>query len=193
MALTLNFQGQIWNSLYLGQKWFNCHETKCKHIDWTKSLKCDHRILSWPWPWPWIFKIKYGIHYIPTKNGPIATKQNANISIGLKASNLTIGFDLGRDLELSRSNMESVISWQKWSDCHETKMQTYRLNFMNQMWSSDLSLAMTYEFSRSNLEFAKSQPKMVWLPQNEKYAYRINWRPQWPPSLTWATTLIGGV
>ena len=49
----------------------------------------------------------------PHQNGPIATKQNANISIGLKASNLTIGFDLGRDLELSRSKMESVISWPK--------------------------------------------------------------------------------
>ena len=45
---SLNFQGQIWNSLYLGQKWFDCHETKSKHIDWTLSLKWDH----WIWPWP---------------------------------------------------------------------------------------------------------------------------------------------
>ena len=52
MTLTLNFQGQIWNSLHLGQKWSNCHETKSKHIYWTLSLKCDHRI--WPWPWPWL-------------------------------------------------------------------------------------------------------------------------------------------
>ena len=38
--------------------------------------------LSWPctWPWPWIFKVKYGIHYIFAKNGPIVTKQKANIS-----------------------------------------------------------------------------------------------------------------
>ena len=33
MTLTLNFQGQIWNLLYLIQKWSDCHETKTKHID----------------------------------------------------------------------------------------------------------------------------------------------------------------
>ena len=35
MTLTLNLQGQIWNLLYLSQKWSDCHETKSKHIDWT--------------------------------------------------------------------------------------------------------------------------------------------------------------
>ena len=48
MNLTLNFQGQIWNLLYLSQKWSDCHETKSKHIDWTPGLKCD----QWVWPWP---------------------------------------------------------------------------------------------------------------------------------------------
>ena len=48
MTLTLNFQGQIWNLLYLSQKWSDCHETKSKHIDWTPGLKCD----QWVWPWP---------------------------------------------------------------------------------------------------------------------------------------------
>ena len=28
MTLTLNFQGQIWNLLYLGQRWSDCHKTK---------------------------------------------------------------------------------------------------------------------------------------------------------------------
>ena len=31
MTLTLNFQGQIWNFLYLSQTWSDCHETKSKH------------------------------------------------------------------------------------------------------------------------------------------------------------------
>ena len=35
------------------------------------------------WPWPWIFKVKYRICYISAKNGPIATKQKANILIEL--------------------------------------------------------------------------------------------------------------
>ena len=33
MTLTLNFQGQIQNFLYISQKWSDCHETKSKHID----------------------------------------------------------------------------------------------------------------------------------------------------------------
>ena len=49
MTLTLNFQGQIWNLLYLSQKWSNYHETKSKHIIRILGLKCDHQV--WPWPW----------------------------------------------------------------------------------------------------------------------------------------------
>ena len=100
MTLTLNFQGQIWNLLYLSQKSSDCHVTKSKHIDWTLRLKCDHRVWPWPWPWPWIFKVKYGICYISAKNGPIATKRKANISIELQASNVTNGFDLDHNLDL---------------------------------------------------------------------------------------------
>ena len=59
----------------------------------------------------------------------------------------------------------------------------------------DLGHDLDYEFSRSNLEFAISQPKMVWLSQNEKYTNRMNmnWRTQWPSSLTLAITLKGEV
>ena len=40
------------------------------------------------------------------------------------------------------------------------------------------------------MEFAISQPKMVWLPQNEKQTYRLNCRPQmWPSGFTLAMTL----
>ena len=115
VTLTLNFQGQTWNLLYLSQKWSDCHETKSKHIDWIQGLKCDHGVWPWPWPWPWLFKVKYGICYISVKNGPIATKQKANILIELKALNVTMGFDLGHDLDLdfSRSNMEFAISQSK--------------------------------------------------------------------------------
>ena len=112
-------------------------QNKSKHIDWTQGLKCDHRV----WPWSWIFKVKYGISYISAKNGLIAMKWKANIAIELKASNVTIMFDLGHDLHL--------------------------------------------EFSMSNMEFAISQPKVVWLPRNEKETYRLNSRPQmWPMGLT---------
>ena len=100
MTLTLNFQGQIYNMLYLSQKWSDCHETKSKHIDWTLGLKCDHRVWHWPWPWPWIFEVKYRICYISSKDGPIATKWKANILIEPKAWNVTNGFDLCHNLDL---------------------------------------------------------------------------------------------
>ena len=96
MTLNLNFQGQIWNWLYLCQKWSDCHETKSEHIDWTLGLKCNHQI----WPWPWIFKVKYEICYISTKSGPIATRRKANISIwtlGLKFDN---GFAFRHDRDI---------------------------------------------------------------------------------------------
>ena len=69
-------------------------------MDWTLGLKCDHRFLPWPWLWPWIFKVKYRICCISAKNGPIATKRKANISIEFQASNVTNGFDLDHDLDL---------------------------------------------------------------------------------------------
>ena len=90
VTLTWNFQGQIWNLLYLSQKWSYCHETKSKHIGWNLGLKCDHRVWPWPWPWPWPSKVKYEICYISNKNFLLASKRKANISIELKASNVTI-------------------------------------------------------------------------------------------------------
>ena len=132
MTLTLNFQGQISNWLYLSQKWSDCHETKSKHIDWTLGFKCDQRVWPWPWPWPWIFKVKYRIGYISAQNGAMATKRKANISIDLKTSNVTIGFDLGHDLR------NWLYLCQKWSDCHETKSKhiswTLGLKCDHQIW-----------------------------------------------------------
>ena len=45
-----------------------------------------------------------------SQNGAIATKRKANISIDLKTSNVTIGLDLGHDLDLefSRSNSYGI-------------------------------------------------------------------------------------
>ena len=145
LTLTLNFQGQIWNLLYLSQKWSDCHETKSKHIDWTLGLKCAHWVWPLPWPWPWLFKVKYGIWYISAKNGAIATKRKANISIDVKASNVTIEFDLGHDLylEFSRSNVEFAISLPKMVRLPRNEKQTYRLNPGTQMLPLDLTLAIT--------------------------------------------------
>ena len=111
VTLTYIFQGQIWNLLYLSQKWSDCHETKSKHINWTLGLKCDHRVWPWPWHWHWNFKVKNRISYMLAKHGPIAMKRKANISIELKASHVTIRFDLGHDLDVEFFKVKYGISY----------------------------------------------------------------------------------
>ena len=152
-TLTLNFEVQIWNLLYLNHIWSDCHETKIKHIDWTLGLKCDHWL--WPWPWlsPWIFKVKYRICYISAKNGPIATKRKANISIELKASNVTNGFDLNHDLDL----------WTLRSNVTLTFDHTHDFD---------------HGFSWSNLEIAVSQNRRVDWYCAKGVAVRLSW--PWP-------------
>ena len=49
----------------------------------------------------------------------------------------------------------------------------------------DLGHDLDLEFSRSNIEFPISQPKMVRLPRNEKQTYRLNSRAQmWSSTIT---------
>ena len=123
MTLISNFQGEIWNSLYLGKKWSDCNEIKSKHIDWTLCLKCDHIIWPWPWAWPWIFKVKYGIHYSLAKNGMIATKQNQtyrlNTTPHMWPSDLTLAVSLTLNIQGQIWNL--LYHGQKWSNCHEAK------------------------------------------------------------------------
>ena len=45
MSLTLNFQGQIWNLLYLSQKWSDCHVAKKEK---KKKYWLDSRLQMWP-------------------------------------------------------------------------------------------------------------------------------------------------
>ena len=48
MTLAMNFQGQIWNMLYLIQRLFHCHIMKNTYIEWTEGLNYNQ---VWPWPW----------------------------------------------------------------------------------------------------------------------------------------------
>ena len=78
MTLTLNFQGQIWNFLYLSQKWSDCNETKSNisieleasnvtnvfdldhNFDlWILKVKRDLHLWLHTWPWPWILMVKF--------------------------------------------------------------------------------------------------------------------------------------
>ena len=107
---------------------------------------------------------------------------------------MTIGFDLGHDLdlELSRSNIEFAISQPIMVRLPRNEKQTYRLNskVSNVAIRFDLGRDLDLEFSRSNMEFPISQPKVVRLPLNKKKTYRLNSRFQmWPMGLTLTITL----
>ena len=119
-----------------------CHKTHWKVLWWIENFL---GFLKWSWPWPWIFKVKYGICYVSAKKDAIATKRKAIISIDVKASNVTIEFDLGHDLDLefSRSNMQFAISQPKMVRLPRNEQQTYWLNLGTQMWPLDLTLAIT--------------------------------------------------
>ena len=95
-------------------------------LRWPLNLNFRGHIVSQEWN----FKVKSGICYISDKNGLIAMKQKANISIECMTSNGIIGFDLGHDLDLefSRLNMEFAISQLKMVWLPLNEKQTYRLN-----------------------------------------------------------------
>ena len=169
MTLTLNFQGQMWNSLYLSQKWSDCHETKSEHIDWSQDLKCDHWVWPWTWPWPWIFKVKYWIGYISAKNGPIDEKQTHRLNSWPQKwpSDLTLAVTLMLDFQ--GEIWIFIYLNLNWPDCHETKSKHIDLNSRPQIWPMGLTLAMTliFEFWRSYVILT------IWWPRSGVRIYQI--------------------
>ena len=95
MTLTLNFQGQIQNLLYLSKKWFYCHEKKSKHIDWT------------PRPQMW----------------PSGLTLTITLTFAFWRSNVTLTFDHTHDLDhgFSWSNFDIAVSQNGRANWHCTK------------------------------------------------------------------------
>ena len=87
--------------------------------------------------------------------------------------------------------MEFAISLPKLVWLPRNKKQTYWLNSKPQMWTYNLTLALTLTLNfEGHMEFAISRSKMVWLPWNKKQTYWLNSKPQiWPLDLTLAMTL----
>ena len=59
MAFILEFQGQIFKTLYLRNGRAHSHGMKGMWVDGILDSHCDFRLWPHPWPWPWIFKVKY--------------------------------------------------------------------------------------------------------------------------------------
>ena len=95
MTLNLNFQGQMWNFLYLSQKWSVCHETK----------KQTYRLNSRPQMWPMCLTL------------------TITLTFEFWRSNMTFTFDRTHDLDhgFSWSNFEIAVSQNGRADWHCTK------------------------------------------------------------------------
>ena len=197
MTLTLNFQGQIWNSLYLGQKWSDCHETK----------KQTCRLNSKPQMWPSYLNL--AVTLTLNFQGQIwnswylGQKWSNCYETKRKHVNWTLSLNCDYRIWPGPWPWPWIVKVKYGICCISAKngpiATKWKANILiepcasNMIIEFDLGHDLNYAFSRSNLEFAISQPKMVWLPQNEKYAYRMNWQPQWPSSLTLAMNLKGEV
>ena len=111
ITLTLNFEGQRWNLLYLSQKWFDCHGTKAtisnelSTPNWLMGLTLTMTLTL-------NFHGQYGNCCISGKNNQVAKKWKASVSIEHLTSNVGISFNLGHDLDLgfSWSKFKSWIS-----------------------------------------------------------------------------------
>ena len=110
-----NFQGQIFNLLYLMTSWCNCYETKYECIHWKLGVICSHQFWSWPWPWPCIFMVNFLNSCISEIVGLIDMKKKGTKMIGCWANNVTLTFDHVHDLDqgFSRTNFEIAVS-QEW-------------------------------------------------------------------------------
>ena len=130
MTLTLNFQGQIWNLLYLRQKWSDCHKTKYKHIYWTPQ---------WPQMWPMGLTLNITLtfefcrsnmtltfdqsHDLDHGSWPMGLTLTITLTFEFCRSNMTLTFDHTHDLDhgSSWSNFEIALSQNGRADWHFTK------------------------------------------------------------------------
>ena len=144
MTLTLNFQGQIWNLLYLSQKWSDCHGTKSKHIDWTPRPQMWPSGLTLAMTLTLNFKGQiWNFLYLSQKESHCHETKSKHIdwTPGLKCdqwvwpfktiiltfeiwrSNVTLTFDHTHDFDhgFSWSNFEIAVSQNGRADWHCTK------------------------------------------------------------------------
>ena len=166
MTLTLNFQGQIQNLLYLSQKWSNCHETNSKHIDSTLGLKCDHRVWPWPWPWPWIVKVKYRICYISAKMVRLPWNEKQTYRLNSRAQMWPSGLNLTITLTFEFWRSDVTLTFEFWrSDVTLTSGHTDDLD---------------HGFSWSNFEIVVSQNGRADWHCTKEVAVGHSWPWSWP-------------
>ena len=110
-TLTLDFQGQILEMLYLRNGRADWHRAKGMWVNRMLDPHCDFELWPHPWPWPLIFKVKFWKSRNSGMGGPIDMEQKGYESIGCCTYFVPLSYDL--HLGFSRSNFENAVS-QEW-------------------------------------------------------------------------------
>ena len=105
----------------------------------------------------WRSNMAFPIFALSAKNG-LTMKWKANVSIALLVANVTIEFDLGRDIDLEFFCCQIwnlLYLDQKWSNCHEIKRQCIQWTLgLKCDFKFDLGHDLDHEFYRPNIGFA---------------------------------------
>ena len=112
LTLTLDFQGQILQMLYLRNGRADWHGTKRMWIDRMLHPHYDFELWPHPWPWPLIFKVKFWKSRNSGMGCLIDMERKGCESIGCQTHIVTLNCDLTHDLDswFSRSNFEKVVT-----------------------------------------------------------------------------------
>ena len=152
VTLTFNFQGQIFNLLYLSQKWSEWHKTDSKHINWTQmrpsgltlamTLKFQCQI--------WNCSISVKMVQLPQNEKQI---YRLKFRPQMEPSGLTWAIILTLNIQAQRGNL--LYLYQKWSYCHETKNKyidwTLGLKWDHQVWPWVMTLILNFQGQIGNL------------------------------------------
>ena len=103
MTLTLDFQGQILEMLYLRNGRADWHGTKGMWVDRMLCPYCDLELWPHLWPWPLNFKVKFWKSRNSAMGCQIDMEQKGCESIGCRTHIVTLNFDLTHDLDLGFS------------------------------------------------------------------------------------------
>ena len=188
MTLTLNFQGQTWNLLYLSKKWSDCHETKNQ----THWLNCR--------PQMWPLGLTLAMTLILNFQGQISNLLHLSQKWCDCHETKSKHIDWSQGLKYDHQVWPWPWPWPwiltLYGICYSSAKNgpiptKWKANISIELSASnvtirfDLDHDIDLEFSRSNMEFPISQPKVVQLPWNEKQTYWLNSRCQmWPMGLT---------
>ena len=157
MTLTLNVQGQIGNLLYLSQKWSSCHEI----IRFDLGHDLDHEFSR--------SDMEFAITQSKWSDCHETKSKHIDITLGLQCDHQILPWPWPLPLIFKIKYWICYISAKNFPIAMKHKANIlFNLKATSVAIRFHIGHELDLEFSRSNMEFTVSQPKMAQLPRNEK-------------------------